>query len=74
MCKTRTYIPDLFNGDPLTEANIADPTFNREEWREEHGPKTVRAPLNAAIKGLKELGITDFGATSYCKPQFTISV
>lgn len=62
-----TYIPDYFNGDPITEEQLKSGTFNREEWGKRHGHNDTKPPLDAAIKGLQERGITTFGATSYCE-------
>jgi hypothetical protein len=37
-----------------------------KEWADRHGTEHTRPPLDAVIKGLKERGITIFGATGYC--------
>jgi len=61
-----TYIPDYLNDDPITEAMFNPATGPSQEWADRHKAEHTRPPLDAVIKGLKEHGITTFGAAGYC--------
>jgi len=61
-----TYLPDFFNGDPITDEMRAVPGYSSASWFSRHGPEVTRPPLDAVMKGLKERGITEFGAVGYC--------
>ncbi|KAH8116319.1 alpha/beta-hydrolase [Phellopilus nigrolimitatus] len=59
----QTYIPDYLNGDPIESL---DGTFNIADWFPNHQAAQTRPPLDKVIAGLKERGVTTFGATGYC--------
>ncbi|KZW03086.1 alpha/beta-hydrolase [Exidia glandulosa HHB12029] len=61
------YVPDYLNGDPVTEALQRDPKWNvMRDWFPLHTPEHTRPLLDKVIAGLKERGVTTFGATGYC--------
>jgi len=62
-----TVIPDYLNGDPAPQdAFNPGSTFDIYDWFKTHGQEYTRPPLDKVIAGLKEKGITTFGATGYC--------
>ncbi|KAL1692439.1 dienelactone hydrolase [Schizophyllum commune] len=63
----KTVIPDYLNGDPAP-ANAMAPNsgWNVQSWIPSHGPEQTRPPLDKVIAGLKEQGVTTFGAVGYC--------
>jgi hypothetical protein len=67
----RTYLPDYFNGDPITEAMYHAPGFTSADWFKNHSSEVTRPPLDAVMKGLKERGVTEFGAVGYCEHCFS---
>ena len=40
--------------------------WNVQNWIPNHGPEQTRPPLDKVIAGLKEQGVTTFGAVGYC--------
>lgn len=62
----RTYLPDIFNGDPITEEQISTGKFDRAVWGAKHGKEQINPLIDAVIKGLNERGITAIGGSAYC--------
>ncbi|TFK25108.1 dienelactone hydrolase endo-1,3,1,4-beta-D-glucanase [Coprinopsis marcescibilis] len=63
----KTIIPDYLNGD-FVAADALDPgsQFDLGAWFAKHGASETRPPLDRVTAGLKEQGVTSFGATGYC--------
>jgi len=61
----QVYIPDYLNGDPVP-ADFLGGKFDLNAWFPNHGKDVTRPPLDKVIAGLKEKGVTEFGATGYC--------
>ncbi|KZV89829.1 alpha/beta-hydrolase [Exidia glandulosa HHB12029] len=64
----QVYVPDLFNGDPVTQEMMATLGFDHVNsvWVPKHSMEITRPFLDAAIAGIKERGITTLGSTGYC--------
>ncbi|TRM69649.1 Alpha/Beta hydrolase protein [Schizophyllum amplum] len=63
----KVVIPDYLNGDPVPpDGRNPGSDFDLPKWFENHSPEQTRAPLDKAIAGLKEQGVTTFGAIGYC--------
>jgi len=60
------YAPDYLNGDPIPLEEMQKGTFDIMKWFQSHGTEQTTAPLMKVIEGLKEKGVTKFGATGYC--------
>ncbi|TRM64789.1 dienelactone hydrolase [Schizophyllum amplum] len=63
----KVVMPDYLNGDPVPADGLS-PTnnFDLMAWFGNHTNEQTRAPLDKVIAGLKEQGVTTFGATGYC--------
>jgi len=62
----QVYIPDYLNGDPVPPDVKRGGDFDIPAWFAKHGQDKTRPPLDKVIAGLKERGITTFGANGYC--------
>jgi len=63
----KVYSPDLFEGDPVPpDALNPGSSFDIKKWLPNHSPEHTGKRLRKVIDGLKEQGITLFGATGYC--------
>ncbi|EMD39198.1 hypothetical protein CERSUDRAFT_81960 [Gelatoporia subvermispora B] len=62
----RTIAPDIFNGDPLPDSALNDPSFDRERWMAAHGPDSWKPIVDAVVAALKAEGVTRIGTTGYC--------
>ncbi|KZW03094.1 alpha/beta-hydrolase [Exidia glandulosa HHB12029] len=63
----QVYMPDYLHDDPVNDALFADPNWEiNRDWFPTHMEEYTRPLLDAVIVGLKERGITVFGATGYC--------
>ncbi|KAH9479732.1 Protein AIM2 [Psilocybe cubensis] len=64
----KTYIPEYLNGDPVPpDAFTADgPPFDIQAWVSRHPQSVTRPTLDKFLDGLKEQGVTIYGATGYC--------
>jgi len=63
----KVYSPDLFEGDPVPpDALNPGSGFDLKKWLPNHSPEHTGNRLRKVIEGLKEQGITAFGATGYC--------
>jgi dienelactone hydrolase len=64
---TQTIVPDYLNGDPYPEDfGAPGKVFDRDGWKPRHTRAETRPPLDRAIAGLKEQGITQLATTGYC--------
>jgi len=61
----QVYIPDYLNGDPVP-GDMLGGKFDIVSWFGNHGPDKTRPPLDKVIAGLKEKGVTSFGAIGFC--------
>ena len=59
-------MPDLFNGDPVTDAQRAVPGYSIDTWRLGHKEETWIPIVDGVVKALKEQGVTRIGTTGYC--------
>ncbi|KAI0064876.1 alpha/beta-hydrolase [Artomyces pyxidatus] len=64
----QVYAPDFFEGDPAPADLLYDDgkEFDFPAWFPKHDAERAGKRLRAVIEGLKERGITKFGATGYC--------
>jgi len=63
----KVYSPDLFEGDSIPpDAPNPGSGFDVKTWLLNHSPEHTGKRLRKVIDGLKEQGITLFGATGYC--------
>ncbi|KAH7103530.1 alpha/beta-hydrolase [Auriculariales sp. MPI-PUGE-AT-0066] len=63
----QVYVPDQFDGDPITEEARATPGFDMwTQWLPKHGPAETRPSLDAFLAGLRDMGISSFFVTGYC--------
>ncbi|KAH9958031.1 Alpha/Beta hydrolase protein [Russula dissimulans] len=63
----KVYAPDLFEGDPAPASAFGPgSTFDLSKWLPKHTPEHTGKRVLKVIEGLKEQGITAFGATGYC--------
>ncbi|KAL1682888.1 Alpha/Beta hydrolase protein [Schizophyllum commune] len=63
----KTVIPDYLNGDAAPpDALTPTSNWNIQEWFPNHGADKTRPTLDKVIAGLKEQGVTTFGAVGYC--------
>ncbi|KZW03102.1 alpha/beta-hydrolase [Exidia glandulosa HHB12029] len=61
------YMPDYLHDDPITDSMFGDPNWNiGRDWFPTHTAEQTRPLLDKVIAGLRERGITTFGATGYC--------
>lgn len=61
-----TYMPDIFNGDPVPPDYPNSPNFSIDEWRPNHGPQQTRPALDATLQLLKKQGVGKIFAVGYC--------
>ncbi|KAF2751098.1 alpha/beta-hydrolase [Sporormia fimetaria CBS 119925] len=59
-------MPDLFKGDPITPAEIADPNFNITAWSVLHPQSETEGIIAATVTYMQSLGITKIGGVGYC--------
>ncbi|KAH9928980.1 alpha/beta-hydrolase, partial [Amylocystis lapponica] len=62
----KTVVPDQFNGDPVSDANMNSATFDLAGWILKHNEDTWRPIVDAVVSALKANGVTRFGTTGYC--------
>ncbi|THH18711.1 hypothetical protein EW146_g2328 [Bondarzewia mesenterica] len=62
----QVYFPDLFDGDAVPADAFNNGDFDLNGWFRKNGPEKLGPRIDAVIKGLKEQGVTRFGATGYC--------
>jgi len=60
------YAPDYLNGDAIPVEAMEKGEFDIMKWFPNHGPAQTTPTLMKVIDGLKEKGVTAFGATGYC--------
>ena len=59
-------MPDFMQGDPVPEANLKIPNWDRHSWFSRHGPETWQPVMDTVVAALKEQGVTRIGTTGYC--------
>jgi len=63
----KVYAPELFEGDSIPEdAFNPGSSFNLQSWIPNHTPAHTGKRVRRLVDGLKEQGITIYGATGYC--------
>ncbi|KAL1746900.1 dienelactone hydrolase [Schizophyllum fasciatum] len=63
----KTVIPDFLNGDAApADAMSPGSNWDIQKWFVNHGQDKTRPSLDKVIAGLKEQGVTTFGAVGYC--------
>jgi len=61
----QVYIPDYLHGDPVPDSFL-NGQFDLNTWFPRHTQAITRPTLDKVIAGLKERGITEFGAIGFC--------
>ncbi|KIP04968.1 hypothetical protein PHLGIDRAFT_14854 [Phlebiopsis gigantea 11061_1 CR5-6] len=62
----KTVMPDFMQGDPVPEANLKIPNWDRQSWFSRHSPETWQPVMDALVGALREQGVTRIGTTGYC--------
>jgi len=63
----KVYVPELFEGDAVSEdAFYPGSSFDLKKWIPNHTPEHTGKRVRKVIDGLKEQGVTIYGATGYC--------
>ncbi|KAF2398941.1 alpha/beta-hydrolase [Trichodelitschia bisporula] len=57
-------MPDILLGDPRTA--VPAPGFNQTAWSARHTPQATDGVIEAAVKGLRDMGVKQIGAVGYC--------
>jgi dienelactone hydrolase len=63
-----TVIPDIFRGDPVPQRLLTEgfSNFDFPTWIGSHSTTRVEPIIDAAIKGMQDLGVKNIGAVGYC--------
>jgi dienelactone hydrolase len=59
-------MPDILNGDPLTDEMRQDPTFDRAKWFTNHGTESWTGVVDKVVEALKAEGVSRIGAVGFC--------
>lgn len=62
----KTVIPDIMNGDPMTDAARADPTWDKQKWFAAHGPESWTGVVDAVVGALTAQGVARIGTVGFC--------
>ncbi len=71
------YLPDLFAGDALPEAELNSGNFDLMGWLGKHPAADIPGIVRPVLSALKAEGITKIAAVGYCyggRPAFDLAI
>ncbi|CCM02578.1 uncharacterized protein FIBRA_04681 [Fibroporia radiculosa] len=62
----KVIVPDILIGDPISDAQLNDTTFDRVTWFSKHGDDSWTGVVDKIVEALQASGVTRIATTGYC--------